>query len=87
MEEYIRERAKHRAVAIYTFNSINCNGETQIKAERLKESLKQTIAHFNPAIDSKDVEEIVDGVDKFQKQSLELEEFCEVFERVFSLVL
>jgi Ca2+-binding EF-hand superfamily protein len=76
MEEYIRERAKHRAIAVYTFNSINCNGETQIKTNRLKESLKNTLLHFNNNIDTKEVDTVIDGVDKFQKQTLELEEFC-----------
>ena len=31
MEEYVRDRAKHKAIAIYTFNSINCDGKTSIK--------------------------------------------------------
>jgi hypothetical protein len=72
MEEYIRERAKHRAIAVYTFNSINSNGETRIKTTRLKESLKQTLSYFNASIDTKDVDSMVESVDKFQKQSLEL---------------
>lgn len=76
MEEYIRERAKHRAIAVYTFNSINCNGETQIRTNRLKESLKNTLVHFNSNIDTNKVDTVIDGVDKFQKQTLELEEFC-----------
>jgi len=76
MEEYIRERAKHRAIAVYTFNSINCNGETQIGTNRLKESLKNTLVYFNSNIDTKEVDTVIDGVDKFQKQTLELEEFC-----------
>lgn len=76
MEEYIRERAKHRAIAVYTFNSINCNGETQIRTNRLKESLKNTLVYFNSNIDTKEVDTVIDGVDKFQKQALELEEFC-----------
>jgi Ca2+-binding EF-hand superfamily protein len=87
MEEYIRERAKHRAIAVYTFNSINCNGETQIKTARLKESLKLTLAHFNANIDGREVESVIEGVDKFQKQALELEEFCEVFEKLFSILM
>lgn len=70
MEEYIRERAKHRAIAVYTFNSINCNGETQIKTARLKESLKESLAHFNPSISLAEVERIVDSGDRFQKHSL-----------------
>jgi hypothetical protein len=55
MEEYIRERAKHRAIAIYTFNSINSNGETKISTLRLKDSLKKTLVYFNPSVDGKDV--------------------------------
>ena len=40
MEEYIRDRAKHKAIAIYTFNSINCEGSTAIKGGKLRESLR-----------------------------------------------
>lgn len=76
MEEYIRDRAKHKAIAVYTFNSINCDGKTSIKTQRLKESLKQTLAHFNPVVELEEVDKIIDSVDRFQKQSLELEEFC-----------
>lgn len=72
MEEYIRDKAKHKAIAIYTFNSINCDGKTSIKASRLKESLKQTLLYFNKSIDVEEVEKIVSSVDKLQKNSFEL---------------
>jgi hypothetical protein len=31
MEEYFRDKAKFKAIATYTFNSINCTGDPSIK--------------------------------------------------------
>lgn len=50
MEEYIRDRAKCKAIAIYTFNSINGDGQNRIKTSTLKDSLKLTLLHFNSLI-------------------------------------
>jgi hypothetical protein len=50
MEEYIRDKAKHKAIAIYTFNSINCDGKSSIKISKLKEALKNVLNTFNSDI-------------------------------------
>jgi hypothetical protein len=47
MEEYIRDRAKHKAMAVYTFKSINCDATTGIARNKLRECLRQTLQHFN----------------------------------------
>jgi len=40
MEEYLRDKAKSKSIAIYTFNTINGNGTTSIKTQMLKDALK-----------------------------------------------
>ena len=70
MEEYIRDKAKCKAIAIYTFNSINCDGQNRIKLSKLKDSLKLTLLHFNSLIQEEEIEKIINSADKFQRQSL-----------------
>lgn len=72
MEEYIREKAKHKAIAVYTFNSINCDGKTFIKTLKLKEALKQVLNQLNSAISPDEIDKIINEADRFQKQALEL---------------
>lgn len=73
MEEYIRDRAKHKAIAVYAFNSINCDGSTSIKTVKLKDSLRETLKYLNCRIELEEIDKIIDSVDRFQKQFLELE--------------
>lgn len=68
MEEFIRERAKHRAIAVYTFNSINCDGKTTIRSSKLRDSLRVVLHQFNPGVQMDDVDKIIQNVDKFQRQ-------------------
>lgn len=70
MEDYIRDKARHKAIAIYTFNSINCDGKSSIKISKLREALKQVLLGFNAHIDMEEVDKIINAEDKFQKQSL-----------------
>ncbi len=79
MEEYIREKAKHKAIAVFTFNSINCDGKTSIKTNKLKLAVKRVLLQYNPNINMDEADKIINTADKFQKLALELEEFCEVF--------
>ena len=51
MEEYLRDKAKHRAIATFTFNSINCDGKSSIKISKLKSSIKQVVKEINPDIE------------------------------------
>lgn len=67
MEEYIRDRAKHKAIAVYTFKSINCDGSTAIGGSKLRECLLLTLQHFNKNIELEEVEKIINAVDKLQK--------------------
>lgn len=73
MEEYIREKAKHKAIAVYTFNSINCDGKPSIKTSKLKDALKQVLKQLSPSINTDEVDKIINEADRFQKQALELE--------------
>lgn len=70
MEEYVREKAKHKAIAIYTFNAINCDGKTSIKINKLRDSLKNVLFQFNRNIDMEEIDKIINNADKFQKKSL-----------------
>ena len=70
MEEYILDKAKHKAIAVYTFNSINCDGKTSIKISKLREALKQVLLTFNANIDMEEVDKIINSEDKFQKRHL-----------------
>lgn len=72
MEEYIRERAKHKAIAIFTFNSINCDGKNEIKTSKLIDSMRTVVYQFNPLINMEIVDKIIESADRFQKHSLEL---------------
>lgn len=59
MEEYMRERAKHRAIATYTFNSINCDGRPTIACFKLKDSLKMVLQQFNHQVQNDDIDRIM----------------------------
>jgi hypothetical protein len=72
MEEYIREKAKHKAIAIFTFNSINCDGNTSIKTSKLTDSMKSVLYQFNPMINLEEVDKIIASADRFHKHTLEL---------------
>jgi Ca2+-binding EF-hand superfamily protein len=86
MEEYMSSRAKYKAIAIYTFKSINCDGKTSISTHKLKDCMRNTILHFQPSTDSESIDSIINRANPFQKASVELEEFCEIFEKSFHLL-
>ena len=73
MEEYIRERSKQKSIAVFTFHSINSDGSTSIKLNKLREALKQVISSMNCHIDMEEIDQILLSEDKFQRQALELE--------------
>ena len=59
MEEYLRDRSKQKAVAVWVFNSINPYGETTIDPQHLQPALLNSLLALNPKVDSQDVEKIV----------------------------
>ena len=67
MEEFFRDRAKHKAIAVYTFKSINCDGSTALRGDKLRACLMLTLQHFNKNIELEEVEKIISSVDKLQK--------------------
>ena len=49
--------------------------------------MEETFRHFDIDIEEDKIEEVINQVDRFQKGSLEIEDFCEAFDKVFSLYL
>ncbi len=47
MEEYLKDRAKSRAIATYTFKSILTEGENKISIEKFKLAMEETFSHFD----------------------------------------
>ena len=86
MEEYFRDRGKYRAIAIYTFNSINCRGEHSVSTRRLRDALKATLTAMACAIEEREVDRIIDDAARGNKTEFELEDFCSVFEKAFTLM-
>jgi Ca2+-binding EF-hand superfamily protein len=58
-----------------------------VPIDKFKLGLEETFKHFDIEADESQVDEIINQVDRFQKGYLEMEDFCEAFDKVFSLYL
>lgn len=72
MEEYLKDRAKSKAIAVFTFKSISTEGEDRLSIDKFKLGLEETFKHFDIVIEEGQVDEIINQVDRFQKGYLEI---------------
>ena len=86
MDHYIQDKAKLKAIATFTFNSITPKTKREISTTQASDIFKLTLLKYDPNFSDLEIQDMVEAVDKSHKGVLNFDDFLEVFEKAFEML-
>ena len=76
MEHYLQDKAKTKAIAVYTFRAIAGPKATEMPFAQLLIGLKATMKKLEPTVAEEEITSIVQEVDRLRCGVLRVEDFA-----------